>query len=453
MHELGTARSTGSARVWLALPLLGASVGCGPQLAWYGHSPDRAQAVAVLQQDGAQWLSVGGRVSRRYRAIAADDLAFDEAGRRMAFAAEIADHPERWTVVVDLVEGMAWEGVAGLRFGPGGRRFVYAALEGNRWRMVVDGAPQRPFDAVDVDSLAFSPDGRRLGYVAEDRGCERTVIEGAASDCIGRVVALALAEDQAHDVTVVADQADGSGAHVFVGSALAADLPRVATVAVDPARRHWAAVEGSESGWRVIVDGRADEGRFDRIGRVQWAPDGRAVAYVARRDRSTYAVVGGRTEGPHAEIEDPVFAADGSRVGFIARDASRSTVTIDGRVIWESDAAATGLTLSPNGRHAGWFYRDAGDAVIAVDGQPHRFEVAIERTLRFSRDDRHWGALVGSLADRKLFVVVDGKTRLPFDTEEFFGMAGGVTDPGDRLGAWVSAELERYLARSGARGS
>jgi hypothetical protein len=441
------------ARSWSAsLFLAWAAVGCGPQLAWYGHSPDRAQRVEVLQQDGKQWLSVDGRVSHRYLAIAADELAFDEEGRQLAFAAETGTSPERWVVVANLVEGPPWQGVAGLRFGPEGKRFVYAALTGDRWRMVVDGVVERAFDSVEVEAVTFSPDGHRVGYIAEDGVCERAVIDGVAGDCVARLVGLALANDARRDVKVVADAADGSSAHVFVGAESVADLARVRGLAVDPATRRWAAIAGSAAGWCVVVDGQAGE-TFDRIGRVVWAPDGHTVAYAARRDRADYVVVGNRVDGPHVEVEDPVFAGDGSHVGYIARDADRSTVTIDDRVVWESPTAATALALSDDGRRAGWFYRDGGAAVIAVDLQPHRFEVAVDRTLRFSRDGQHWAAIVGSFADRRLFVVVDGKTRLPLDAEELFGGGLGAGDPGARLGAWVSAELARYLARVGTRGS
>jgi hypothetical protein len=407
---------------WLTPFLAWAAVGCGPQLAWYGHSPDRAQRVEVLQQDGKQWLSLEGRVSHRYLAIAADELAFDEEGRQLAFAAETGTSPERWVVVANLVEGPPWQGVAGLRFGPEGKRFVYAALTGDRWRMVVDGVVERAFDSVEVEAVTFSPDGHRVGYIAEDGVCERAVIDGVAGDCVARLVGLALANDARRDVKVVADAADGSSAHVFVGAESVADLARVRGLAVDPATRRWAAIAGSAAGWCVVVDGQAGE-TFDRIGRVVWAPDGHTVAYAARRDRADYVV------------------------------ADRSTVTIDDRVVWESPTAATALALSDDGRRAGWFYRDGGAAVIAVDLQPHRFEVAVDRTLRFSRDGQHWAAIVGSFADRRLFVVVDGKTRLPLDAEELFGGGLGAGDPGARLGAWVSAELARYLARVGTRGS
>jgi hypothetical protein len=259
-------------------------------------------------------------------------------------------------------------------------------------------------------------------------------------------VGLALANVSARDVTVVADAVDGSSAHVLVGATRVLDLPSARELDVDPGVQHWAVVARASAGWRLVVDG-SQEQVFEEIDRVAWAPDGRAVAYAARRDGAWQVVVGGRAGPPYAEVEEPVFAAGGSHVGYVARDPGRSVVTVDGRVVWESASPATALTLSDDGARVGWIYRDARTSVIAVDGARYRFETAVERTLRFSHDGRHWAALVGSLTARRLFLVVDGHTQLPFDAEELFGSPGG--DPGVRLGAWVSGELELYLARAG----
>jgi hypothetical protein len=128
-------------------------------------------------------------------------------------------------------------------------------------------------------------------------------------------------------------------------------------------------------------------------------------------------------------------------------------VVVDGAVTWESASPATALTFSDDGRRVAWMVHDERGPAIVVDGESHRFEVAVERTLRFSRDGRHWAALVGSRAERALYVVVDGAVRLPFDAEELFGGGPAAAEPGARLGEWVSAEMERYLARAGARGS
>lgn len=208
-------RATATAAIALCV---GTGTACaGPQLAWYGHTPDRAHRIEVRQDGNAQWLALDGHTSRAYRYIAADDLAFDSGGRRFAFAAETSERPERWAVVTDFVEGPSWDGVAGLRFGPGGRHLVYAALDGHHWRMVVDGTPEAPFDEVDVESITFSPDGHRVGYVGGDRLCARVVVDAVSGDCSARVVGVALADVPEHDVRVVADAPDGSDAHVFVG--------------------------------------------------------------------------------------------------------------------------------------------------------------------------------------------------------------------------------------------
>jgi hypothetical protein len=428
--------------------LVTAAMGCGgTQLAWYGHTPDRSRRVEVHQEGNAQWLALDGRASRRYRFIAVDDLAFAPDGRRLAFAAEVGEHPERWSVVADFVEGRSWDGVAGLRFGPGGRRFAYAALDGHRWQVVVDGVPERSHDEVDPGSVTFSPDGLRLGYVAEDGGCSRAVIDGVSGPCSARVVGLAVADVASRDVTVVADAADGNGAHVLVGSSPSVNLGSARELAVDRAVQHWAVVERALTGWRLVTDGREEE-TFEEIGRVIWAPDGRTVAYAARRDGAWHVVAGGRMGPPYTEVEEPVFSAHGSRVGYVARDAGRSVVTVDDRIVWESASLATGLTFSADGARVAWVYKDGTTSVIAVDQDRYRFETAVERTLRFSHDGRHWAALVGSLAERRLFLVVDGHTQLPFDTEELFGSPNG--DPGERLGAWVSGELELYLAGRGS---
>jgi hypothetical protein len=225
-------------------------------------------------------------------------------------------------------------------------------------------------------------------------------------------------------------------------------VPHASAFAVDPNVDHWAVVSDSADGRRVVADGREQES-FDEVDRMVWAPEGDAVAYAARRGQAWYVVTGGRRSEPYADVEQPVFAPNGPHHGYVAHDAAGSVVAIDDRIAWRSPTRVTGLTLSEDGSRSAWVYRDARTAGIAVDGERFPYEVVIERTLRFSHDDRHWAALVGSLREHRLFLVVDGRTTLNFDSEEFFG--GPRDDPGGRLRGWVSAELELYLARAKAR--
>jgi hypothetical protein len=436
-----------------ACALLALSTACGgTSLAWYGHTPDRTGRIEVHQAAGAQWLTLGERASRRYRFVAAEELAFDPAGRHLAFAAEVSSAPERWTVVKDFVEGRTWDGVAGLRWSPDGRRFVHAALDGGLWRMVVDGIPQGAHASVDPDSVAFSPDGRRVGYTVQDGACARAVVDTHEGDCAGRVVGLALADVPSRDVVVLADGGDGREAHVHVGADRALDLEGARDLAVDARGLHWAVVEVTSRGSRVVADG-APQPMFERVEHLVWSADGGRLAYAARGEGAWRVVVDGRASPPYAEVDPPVLAPSGERYGYVARSGGRSVVVVDGAVAWESPSPATGLTFSDDGARVAWMYRDEQGAVVAVDAERHRFDVAVERALRFSRDGRHWAVLVGSLAERALYVVVDGAVRLPFDAEELFGSPVAGTEPGARLGAWVSAEMERYLARAGARGS
>jgi hypothetical protein len=397
-----------------AILLLFSVAGCGgSQLAWYGRTPDRARAVEVRQSGDRQWLVVDGHASRAYRFVAAHDLAFDATGRRVAFAAETSEAPEKWVVVADFVEGRAWDAVAGLRFGPRGTRFAYAALDGERWQWIVDGVPQRPFDEVDPDSVTFSPDGRRVGYVASDGACHRTVIDAALGPCNPRVVALSLADDARRDVRLVADEGDGTDGHLFVGQERVLDVPRALGLEVDTGATRW--------------------------------------AVRAQGDRGVFVVVDGVRGAPHADVEPPVFSANGAHVGYVAHDGARSVVVVDDRVVDEQDAPITALAFSDDGTHAGWFYRVGAMSGVAVDGHRFPFEVVVERTLHFSRDGRHWAALVGSRTDRRLFITVDGGASLPVDSQEIFDPGAG--DPGTRLSTLVAGELDRYLARTRGEGS
>jgi len=259
----------------------------------------------------------------------------------------------------------------------------------------------------------------------------RTVVDGLAGACFSKVVGLAVADAPAGDVLVVADAApmtSGVDAHVSVGGAHVRDVRGACSLSVDASVRHWAvvadaagdAVPGAPPAARLIVDGAEPQEAFDHIGRVVWAPDGSAVAYTARRGDRWRVVIGEHASVGYAEVEDPVFAARGAHLGYVARDPGRSVVVIDGKTVWESEAPATALALSADGSRRGWIYREGAKAVIAVDDQRYPFDVAVEQTLRFSRDGRHWAALVGSLVGRKLYVTVDGRSSLPFDSEELF---------------------------------
>jgi len=428
---------------------------CGSDLIWYGHTSDRTRRLEIRQRGTQQWLRAGGRESARYHAIPTQALIRSPDGARVAFAAARRDARgrERWHVVVDLEEGRGWDGVAGLRFDPRGRHVLYAAELDGRWRMVVDGREGPAFDSIDLDSLAFSPDGARHGYAALDGECVRIVIGHAIGSCRRALRGLALGHSPADDVVVASDADDPRRSLLLIGGALRLALEQpVLGLFSDPARKHWAVklgADGSGRRPRLVRDGGLLP-ESDAIGHVVWSADGRTLAYTAR-DRAGWSVVVGAVRGrTYRAVDAPVFSADGRRWGYIARTAARSHVIVDGRVQWNVPTpTATALTFSQDGTRVAFVHRHPRGPVVVVGRDAYRFDVLVEGSLRFDRSGRHWAVLAGELARRELFVVVDGRARVPFDARELFGGGLGSGDVVELLGRWVLAELERYLQARG----
>lgn len=430
------------------IALFGALAGCaGPELAWYCHTPDRATRVELRHDRTGEWLVIGNHETHRYEVIAADSIAFGPPGH-WAFAAIRADrHGLRgWHVVTNEGEEAAWAGIAELQFSQSGR-LVYAAQHGRRWRVVLDGRSGPLVDALVENSITFSPDGGRVGYVGVDGACQRIIIDALPGPCEHSVIAVRLANSSSFDAFL-----QRTGAHddvrLVVGGEERARFESAKDLTVDPSVHHWAVVasRGGESRWHVAVDGQ-DGPTFDEIGEVTWAPDGREVAYTARHERAWFVVRGEAISRAYVRVESPVFSADATRLAFIGRTITESEVVLDGKTLWHAPTEATALRFDPQGDELAWVYRGLRGATLAIGGRRYSFDIVVEGTLRFSRDGRHWAALVGDRSERRLFIVVDGERKLPFDTVELFGGGLGSGDaPLRQLGSWVDAELSRYLA-------
>jgi hypothetical protein len=203
---------------------------------------------------------------------------------------------------------------------------------------------------------------------------------------------------------------------------------------------------------RVLIGGLERGEPLEEIRDVVLAPDGSAAAYSARAGSDWFVVANGVRGAAFREVEAPVYSADGRHVGYLGHSAATTQLVIDG-VPLKTVSAAVALSLSPDGTHVGFVAPASRGFEIAVDDAAFRFDLVIEGSLRFSHDGRHWAALVGTLSERTLSIVVDGRTRLPFDSQELFGGGLGDRNAIEALGEWVYAELERYLSTLRAEGS
>jgi hypothetical protein len=425
-----------------------AGAGCGPALLWYGHDPARTTRFELLGARGHAWLQAGPRQrSPRYDEVVVADMVWDAGGRHFAVPVRSGT---TWHMLVDFVEGPAWDGITRSRFSDDGRRLVYAAERGGRWQIVRDDGPDRAVDAIVDDTLAFSPDGRRLGYAALDAGCVRLYLDGAPpSACLSGLRALYVSDVPATDAWVV----DEGGVPTLVRDGRRVPLPGLASLRFDAATGRWAAVLHTGGRARLLVESGGAVDEADAIADVRFSPAGE-LAYAARDGQWWRFVVGEHREGPYGWLRPAVFSAGGAHHAYVAgrSDGRAAVVVVDGEPR-AAAASAEGVVLSPDGRRVAFAVREPTGAGVAIGDagaggcRTFPFDLVVETSISFSADGRHWAALVGDRRAHRLSITVDGAGSLPFDSEELFGATAEHAADAAGLRGWVVAEMEKHINR------
>ena len=167
------------------------------QLAWYGHTPDRAQRIEV-RQEGKRAVARARRSAPAGATAPSPPTTWPSTPvrpprgvrGRASGAPRALDRRDRLRRRTGVGRGRR----PALRAGRGALRLRGSSRTEARWRMVVDGVGEGrgPFEAVDADLRSPSaPDGRRVGYVASGRRCGSSVRarrrrRGPRGDCAAR---------------------------------------------------------------------------------------------------------------------------------------------------------------------------------------------------------------------------------------------------------------------------
>ncbi len=183
-------------------------------------------------------------------------------------------------VALDRRRGEEFDRISGPALSRDGTRVAYRAQQGGRSFVVIDA--ERGPDVEMMSDPAISADGRVVAYAARRDGRWRIVTDGREIPLEGQPSAVFL-----------------SGDGRSVG---------------------WLLTLGSDgaSKVRVVVDGVAGE-PFAIVGRPLFGPDGRRVAYAADDGDRQYVVIGTTKVRVSGRLSDPVFSADGTKVGYGAR--------------------------------------------------------------------------------------------------------------------------------------
>ena len=310
--------------------------------------------VAYRAGRGGKWFIVADGVeSAAYDYIEGYDPTYSGDGLHLAYAARRGG---KWFAVVDGIEGKEYDELLsrGLRFSSDGKHLSYAARLGDKWFAVRDGVEGKAYDYVKWVSpyFTYSPDGRHLVYNARRQGKCFFVVDDTEERGYDNVYGPLFGPEG----TLLAYGAKGGNDQFVVTNGVEGkhyeDIDSLNSNA-NGTRTAYAALLGGQ--WRVVVDG-VEGPPCDYIERGPvFSPDGNHVTYVACRIFGTLArysrfvnnllkrqllnfgqgpkwfvVVDGVKSRAYDSIQGPTVTPDGRHLAYMARRGGKSFIVVDG---------------------------------------------------------------------------------------------------------------------------
>ena len=285
-------------------------------------SPDGARLAFSAERDGGWYVVVDGKPGPRFEAIFAHSLTWSSDGLALAYAASLAGHAH---AVLNQIPGPPLDGVGRLSFA--GSHSVYVGRIGTLSFLVLDGAAEPPAEW--IGEIAFSPDRTHVAYVAGAGDEERIVIGGRAFEgAIQGHVSLLHVDDRAAPTFVVSSRGLARLVrHAEVGPSYTA----IPELVVTPAGR-WAYLAREGESMRAILDG-VPSLPYEWAGNLVDSPDGKRLAYLARRQGRTMVVQeGGETPADAVVDGSLVWSRDSRHWACVAGDPKTHAifVSVDG---------------------------------------------------------------------------------------------------------------------------
>jgi hypothetical protein len=402
------------------------SAGCAEHVLWHGHTADRREEIRIVESGGAQHVFEGRHELSAHAAVGIEALAVE--GDHVAYPARDSN---RWHVVVDGVsESTSWDGVGAVALAPNGARLLYAAVRAGSWYVVDRGVESIPFDS--VQSLGFDELGRST-FAATVGEAVRVYVDGRPGPIFSEVRSLT-ARPSFHYVGV-----DEAGEHYVDRDRISVGYERILEVADE------GFLAKGKDGREAVV-----RGEVVARGEIHRLVTGSGHYGLVRRE-ATYevAVIDGREEALRwSGIESLSMSADGTHYGYVADSDAGVAVVVDAMPRGSWERASAPLFAKTGGSYAYVASTGSGDAVVTARAR-YSFDVVVEDSLVLDDTGQHWAIVAGFDSVRRLYEVVDGKTRAPFDLDEWIAARASTRRPeaGDRLRAWLRCDLARVASR------
>jgi Tol biopolymer transport system component len=314
-----------------------------------------------------------------------EDPVFSPDSRRLAYVAmnAVASRAGDYFVILDGEEGKSYNSIRSLAFSPDSKQVVYIAQRADKWLLVADGKEGKEYDSFGGEygkSIVFSPDGGRIAYVAQRSGKWFVVVDNE--------------EGREYDFVAVTDFSP-DGKHIGYIAAVfdskrEAVVKRLAVVDKTEYEDSFVPIfrpDGNLGAYTVVRDNKpvafvvngVKEKEYEEVKEsVIFSPDGKRMAYVAKRNGKEFAVVDGTEGKEYDSVCIPVFSPDSKRIVYVVEQGGKTLVVIDG--------------IEGKEYNTIWMSKEMGDS---------------KRVAAFSSDSKHI-AYVAMNDDVEWFIVVDG---------------------------------------------
>ncbi len=305
-------------------------------------------------------IHAGTVLATRIDYIRFDGTGYSPGGVKLEFdARKVGD----WFVIMQPIATADFARIDRLIFRPvwiGGGALVRGDKD---WMVSIGGKDGRTYRA--IDWLTFDQQGSRIAYAARERSRWKVVV--------------GTREHGDHE------QVD----HFVFGAG---------------GRFAYAARSGMH--WRVVTQAGEQDETWEQIGWPIFSPDGRRLAYPARRGTDWVVVADGKPGAGFDLVDRPVFSPDGSELAYTAQQGGRAYVVRAGRKSSGYDRV-NWPTYGPKGRRFAFAAQDGDGAFLMIDGKRQPNHTAVDWPV-FSDDGR--SVAYRAHDGQRWAIVQDGKT-------------------------------------------
>ncbi len=387
-------------------------------------SPDSRRIAYTARRGHEQFIVLDDVESKPYERWTDMYPIFSPDSKRLAFMAR------RGTNVMMVIDGVEDKPYRDLErqpppeiFSPNSGRYAYAAqLNNKQWVLVLDGMEGPAYDY--VREPQFSPNSRRILYVAGRKDEECIVVDGAEGSFFAGVSLFSsVGSHFSFDSKRVAFTARTKNlTHVMVVDGKPGkeyDEIEFKPVIFTPESQHTFYVAQKSRKTYVVIDDK-DGPPYDRVDCLPtFSPDGKRMAYVASRGGNMVLVVDGQEALTNRYIGTPVFSPDSKHLAYPVSRGLGMAIVRDGKEGQKhtlADLPRTHILFSPDSQHVVYTVSLGGKAefVVLEETKGKLHELVADETLNFSPDSKHvvyWAAPFSG----KWHVFVDGQRTAGFD--------------------------------------